>query len=155
MFPADRVAAVLRQHVKPYEQTVGRPKRGTGEGPRPGSITHLAMRSGVGERTIRGILNGHSANVRLQNLDALLCALDAIDLFHVPAELGGFADIYERPVTDATLEQERRREQRQRRWREAQQKKRGTLQPVEWENGWELEDAREQERFLRERRRAA
>lgn len=59
-----------------------------------GGVAILAEASGLPERTLRIVANGERATCHLETADKILVALDRVDLWHLPPELGGFADVY-------------------------------------------------------------
>lgn len=108
-FPRDRVSVVVRRFLDEFR--AARPLNQGGDYGRGssefymGAMAWLAWKSGVPERSIHRVVYGPSRSeieqsratgehVTLKIVDRLFCAMNCVHLFVLPAEQGGFADVY-------------------------------------------------------------
>lgn len=83
------VAEVTRLAGSDWEHSCG--GRGT-----PATFSVIAFRCRVDESTLRKIVWRVRGRVSFETLDSILTGLDLVHLSHLPAELGGFADVYDK-----------------------------------------------------------
>jgi hypothetical protein len=60
-----------------------------------GEVGTLAHRAGIDPRRVWAIRNGETTRVTFKIADRLMVALDSAWMWNLPADQGGFADIYE------------------------------------------------------------
>lgn len=93
--PADRIRPIMVDLVERIDRE--RPTSTSAEGIMHGANSIIAQRTGITTRWVYAVLHGERDSVSLDNVDRIFGEFGLSNLFYLPAEDGGLADLYFHP----------------------------------------------------------